>query len=330
MNRVFLPLAFIFSIPLVSLEAQPPVALTAGKSANPDYPRVNLAPHYEVDPSWPERPPNMPWRDVPGISVDKHDNVWIFTRTNPAVQVFGADGKFVRALGEGVVSNAHHIKIDYDGNVWLADIGWHIVRKCTPEGKILLTIGTLGRKGEGPNLLNKPTDMAIARNGDVFISDGYGNSRLAHFNRQGKFIKAWGTLGTGQENFSIPHAITLDSHGRLYVADRNNVRVQVYNQDGHLLGSWRDLIVPWGFWMTDKDELWVCGSSPMPWRVDPKYPSAPLGLSAQRPVVHEIRLRWQTAATLDRAQGRGRQRKPRRLQLAALHGARFKREHLRW
>jgi hypothetical protein len=251
--------------------------VTAPKSENPDYPRVNVAPWYEVDPAWPQRQPDMPWGDVPGIAVDRSDNVWIFTRTNPAVQVFTSDGKFVRAWGEGVVSNAHHLKIDREGNVWLADIGFHVVRKCTPEGKVLLTIGTAGKQGEGPNLLNKPTDMAIAANGDVFISDGYGNSRVAHFDDKGKFIKAWGTMGNGPEHFSLPHAIALDSRGRLYVADRNNVRVQVYDPRGRLLGSWRNIIVPWGFCMMEGDELWVCGSSPMAWRRDPKYPAAPLG-----------------------------------------------------
>lgn len=113
------------------------------------------------------------------------------------MQVFTADGRFVRAWGEGIVGTAHQIKIDRGGNVWLADVGLHIVRKCTQDGKVLLTIGTPGKSGEGPNLLNKPTDMAIAPNGDVFISDGYGNSRVAHFDRNGKFIKAWGTMGTG-------------------------------------------------------------------------------------------------------------------------------------
>lgn len=230
-----------------------------------------------MDPSWPERPPNLPWGDVPGIAVDRQDQVWIFTRTNPPVQVFSAEGRFVRAWGQGIVSNAHHLKIDREGNVWLSDVGWHIVRKCTPEGKVLLTIGTLGQKGEGPNLLNLPTDMAVAPNGDIFITDGYGNNRVAQFNREGKFIRSWGTLGTGPEQFSIPHAIALDSRGRLYVADRNNVRVQVYSQRGRLLDSWRDVVVPWGFWITDRDEIWVCGSSPMPWRRDPNYPTAPLG-----------------------------------------------------
>jgi len=264
----------------------------AGKS--PDYPRVNLAPWYEVDPSWPQRPANMPWADVPGIAVDKQDQVWIFTRTNPPVQVFTADGQFVRAWGADFIDSAHHIKIDREGNVWLADVGLHVIRKCTSEGKVLLTIGTPGQKGEGPKLLNMPTDMAIAPNGDVFVSDGYGNSRVAHFDRNGKFIRAWGSLGTGPKNFSVAHAIALDSRGRLYVADRNNVRVQVYDQRGRLLDSWRDLIVPWGFWVTANDEIWVCGSSPMPWRTDPKYPTAPLGC----PPKDQVFMKFNTAGKL--------------------------------
>ncbi|MBI3851375.1 MAG: hypothetical protein HY298_14025 [Verrucomicrobia bacterium] len=279
----------------VAFAAAQPATLPAEKAGKlPDYPRVNLAPWYEVDPSWPQRPANMPWNDVPGIAVDGHDQVWIFTRANPPVQVFTADGKFVRAWGEGIVGSAHHIKIDRDGNVWLADVGLHVVRKCTPEGKVLLTIGTPGKKGEGPDLLNMPTDMAIAPNGDVFVSDGYGNSRVAHFDRNGKFIKAWGSLGTGPANFSIAHAIALDSRGRLYVADRNNVRVQVYDQRGRLLDSWHDVIVPWGFWMTARDEIWVCGSSPMPWRKDAKYPTAPLGC----PPKDQVFMKFNTAGKL--------------------------------
>lgn len=276
MNRFPFLLASLFTAS-ISFAAEQPGAAVRRQEPNPDYPRVNVAPHYEVDPSWPQRPANMPWGDVPGIAVDRHDQVWVFTRTNPPVQVFTTDGRFVRAWGGDIVGIAHHIKIDREDNVWLSDIGLHVVRKCTPDGEVLLTIGTPGKRGEAPTLLNKPTDMAIAPNGDVFISDGYGNSRVAHFDRNGKFIKTWGSMGTGPKNFSIPHAIALDSHGQLYIADRNNVRVQVYSPGGRLLASWRDVVVPWGFWMTDRDELWVCGSSPMPWRTDPKYPTAPLG-----------------------------------------------------
>jgi sugar lactone lactonase YvrE len=247
------------------------------KSDSPDYPRVNLSPSYEVDPSWPERRADLPWGHVPGIAVDKQDNVFVFTRTNPPVQVYAADGKFVRAWGTGIISNAHHLKIDRDGHVWITDIGFHVVRKFTRDGQMLLTLGTPGQLGDSPRHFNKPTDLALAPNGDIFVSDGYGNSRIAHFDRQGNFIKAWGTLGTGSANFSIPHAIACDSKGRLYVADRNNVRVQVFDRSGRLMSSWRDVVVPWGFCMTAEDDVWVCGSSPMAWTRDPKYPTAPLG-----------------------------------------------------
>jgi hypothetical protein len=100
------------------------------------------------------------------------------------------------------------------------------------------------------------------------VSDGYGNARIVHFTKDGKYVKEWGELGVKPGQFSIPHALAIDSKGRLYVADRNNVRVQVFNQDGKLLDEWRNVVVPWGFWMTKTDEIWVCGSSPMQWRKD--------------------------------------------------------------
>lgn len=262
--------------------------------AGPAYPRVSLSPWYEVDPSWPERPEGMPWGQMPGVAVDARDQVWLFTRTNPPVQVFTAEGKFVRAWGEGLLTSAHYLKIDRDGNVWAADLGLHVVRKFTPEGKLLMTLGTPGEKGEDERRLNKPTDMVLAPDGSIFVSDGYGNARVVHFDREGKFVKSWGSLGTGAEQFSIPHAIAMDSKGRLYVADRNNVRVQVYSQAGELLDSWRDILVPWGFCVTGSDEIWICGSSPMPWRTDPAYPTAPLGC----PPKDQLFMRFDTSGKL--------------------------------
>jgi len=210
--------------------------------------------------------------------VDRQEQVWILTRTNPPVQVFTTAGQFVRAWGEGMIGAGHFLKVDREGNVWLADVGWHVVRKCTPEGRVLLTLGTPGQAGQGPNRFNKPTDLVVAANGDVFVADGYGNSRVVQFDRHGQFRRAWGSLGNGPRDFSLVHAIALDSRGRLYVADRNNARVQVYDQRGRLRDSWRDIIVPWGLWVTERDEIWVCGSSPMAWSTDPVRPAALLGV----------------------------------------------------
>ena len=251
----------------------------------PDFPKVNLAPWYEVDPAWPQRPEQFAWAAMPGIAVDKDDNVWTFTRAKPPVQVYSREGKLVRAWGDDFVGSAHHIKLDREGNVWIADIDLHVVRKCSPTGQVMLTLGTPGKKGADASHLHAPTDMTIAKSGDIFVADGYGNNRVVHFDAKGKFVKAWGQMGTGPTDFSLPHAIAIDSQGRLYIADRNNVRIQVYDQAGKLLDSWANVIVPWGFCMTDKDELWVCGSTPMPWREDPKYPGAPLSCPPKDQVV---------------------------------------------
>jgi DNA-binding beta-propeller fold protein YncE len=238
-------------------------SLPAGESK---YPHVSLASTYEVDASWPSKPKDFHWGAVSGIAVDASDNVYVFTRAEPPVQVYDPKGKYLRGWGQGMIKSAHHIKIDHEGNVWISDIGNHVVQKYTPEGKLLLTLGTLGKAGRDKTHFNKPTDMAVTPSGEIFVSDGYGNARIVHFDKEGKYIKEWGELGHKPGQFSIPHAIALDSKGRLYVADRNNVRVQVFNQEGKFLEQWTDLVTPWGFCVTKKDEIWVCGSSPMRWR----------------------------------------------------------------
>ncbi|HEX5102747.1 MAG TPA: peptidyl-alpha-hydroxyglycine alpha-amidating lyase family protein [Pirellulaceae bacterium] len=251
----------------------------------PEFPRVNLAPWYVVDPNWPEKPAEYEWAAMPGMAVDAQDNIWTFNRGQPPVQVYRPNGKLVRAWGDDTIGSAHHLKIDRNGNIWIADIGLHVVRKFSPGGEILLTIGTPGKRGADQTHLHAPTDMAISPAGDVFVSDGYGNNRIVHFDAKGKYVKEWGQMGVGPTDFSLPHAIAMDSQGKLYVADRNNVRVLVYDQAGKLLDTWADVICPWGFCMTAKDELWVCGSSPMPWREDPDYPGAPVSCPPKDQVV---------------------------------------------
>lgn len=231
----------------------------------PQYPRINLAAGFELDARWPRKPAEFDWKDMPGVAVDAQDQVWVFNRGNVPVQVYGREGNLIRSWGREQVGRAHHIKIDPEGNVWLADIGLHVVRKFTPEGKLLLTLGTPGSAGADAHHLNQPTDMAITPSGDIFVSDGYGNNRVVHFDRQGRFVREWGKLGVRPGEFSLPHAIGVDSQGRLYVADRNNARVQVFDQQGKFLSEWRNLLVPWGIWITSRDEIYVCGSSPMLW-----------------------------------------------------------------
>jgi DNA-binding beta-propeller fold protein YncE len=235
----------------------------------PAYPRTNLSTAYEAVPSWPARPKNLTWGAVAGIAISPSDQIWTFNRGTVPVQVYTASGELVRSWGQGQFREPHQVRIDHDGGVWLVDSGLHVVKKFTPEGKLLLTLGTAGEPGEDSTHLNRPTDVAVAPGGDTFVADGYGNNRVVHFDERGQFVGTWGSLGSGPGQFSLPHSIALDSRGRLFVADRNNARVQVFDQAGRFLDEWRDLLVPWHIAITDRDEIYVCGSSPMRW---PKLP----------------------------------------------------------
>lgn len=247
----------------------------AEAAAMPPYPRVNMAPWYVADPNWPQRPADLNWGDMSGVAVDGQDRVWLYTRAQPPVQVFSADGKFIRSWGSDTIDRAHFLRFDCEGRVWVTDVGKHVVMQFTPEGKLLRTLGTPGEPGEDATHLNKPTDVAVTPAGEIYVSDGYGNNRVVQFDRDGKFVRSWGRLGVEPGEFSLPHSIALDSQGRIYVADRNNQRVQVFDAQGKFLAEWRNLIVPWGLWMMKNDELWVSGSSPMPWRDEDRVLSCP-------------------------------------------------------
>ncbi|NUQ65100.1 MAG: hypothetical protein HUU20_21760 [Pirellulales bacterium] len=229
------------------------------------YPKINLAVGYQVDPKWPQRPPEFRWRYCTGVAVDRQDRVWMLNEHEPQVQVYGKEGKLIdswRGLG---FRSPHSIRIDQDENVWITDFSRHVVQKFSPKGKLVLTLGTLDQAGETPTHFNQPTDAAINPRGEVFVTDGYGNNRVVHFDSAGKFVKAWGKLGVGPGELSQPHAIVIDSHGRLYVGERNNCRIQVFDQEGRPLGEWRNLVNPWGLWITPRDEILVSGSSPKRW-----------------------------------------------------------------
>lgn len=229
----------------------------------PQYPHVNPAPWYEVAADWPQKPADITWAAVPGVAIDAEDNIWMATRKAPSIQVYAPDGRYL--FGWGDMPGAHYIKIDREGYVWTADVHQHVVQKHKRDGEVVLTLGVEGEAGTDERHFFKPTDMAFAANGDIFVTDGYGNARVVHFDKDGKYLGAWGSLGAEDGQFSIPHGIAIDAKDRLYIADRNNARIQVYDVTGKLLDSWKSLLVPWGFWITGNDEIWVCGSSPAIW-----------------------------------------------------------------
>ncbi|MEX2287683.1 MAG: peptidyl-alpha-hydroxyglycine alpha-amidating lyase family protein [Planctomycetaceae bacterium] len=227
---------------------------------------------YDHDPGWPKRPENVkPWGWVSGIAVDAQNQVWLFNKGPDPVQVYAADGTFVRTWGKDKFLEPHQLRIDREGNVWVADFGLHVVQKYTPEGKLLQELGVRGESGEDNLHFNKPTDMAITKSGDIFVTDGYGNRRIVHFDKDGHFVKAWGTFGSKPGEFVLPHAIHLDSQELLYVCDRNSGRIQVFDQQGKFRDQWENIIMPWGITINARDEVWICGSSPHWWFRLPKY-----------------------------------------------------------
>jgi DNA-binding beta-propeller fold protein YncE len=236
------------------------------------YPRVDDTVGYKADPSWPqEKPPGGEWTSfMSSVAIGPDGNVWTFNRGKIPVQVYTQDGRLVKYWGQsGLFKNPHTIRFDNAGNLWIADTGTQTVRKFTADGKVLLTIGTPDQAGEDETHMNQPNDVAIASNGDLYISDGYGNNRVVVFDKNGKFIRAWGKLGQGQGEFSQPHSLVLDSKGRVYVADRNNSRIQVFDSKGKFLAEWKNIITPWALAITKTDDIYVCGSSPMLWEEIP-------------------------------------------------------------
>jgi streptogramin lyase len=240
----------VFSISLAGAWAQSPAGQQSGTAAK-----------CVVDAAWPQKPEQFKWAQMPGITVDARDQVYIFTRSQPAVQIYRTDGTFVRSWDMEDFAGAHFIRIDPGGNIWTANINSHLVRKYSPEGKLLLTLGEPGRAGADRGHFDKPTDMVVLPGGDIFVTDGYGNRRVVHFDANGKYVNEWGQAGAEPGQFALPHSIVADSRGQLYVADRENARIQVFDTKGKLLAVWENRITPWGLWMTKKDEIWVCGSS---------------------------------------------------------------------
>ena len=223
---------------------------------------------------WPTLPDGWTFHEVADVAVGPEDRVYVFNRGEHPMMVFEADGTFVTSWGEGVFTLAHGVTLGPDGNMWCADDDGHAILKCTPEGEILATIGTPGQPAPAHSgqPFNRPTKVAFApKSGDLYIADGYGNARVHKYSPDGQHLLSWGDYGTDPGQFNLVHSIATDAEGRVYVADRENHRVQVFDDQGHYLEQWGNMHRPCGLHI-EGDRVYV-GQLPTHLEVNADYPN---------------------------------------------------------
>jgi DNA-binding beta-propeller fold protein YncE len=214
--------------------------------------------NFKVDPNWPQLPAGWILQETPGIAADRNEHVFVFSRGEHAIIEFDRDGKMIRSFGERVFVRPHGVRFDPEGNLWAIDDGGHFVVKMDSAGRVRMVLGRKSSPGETPDTFNRPTDIAFAANGDFYVSDGYGNSRVVKFSKDGKFLKTWGKKGTGEGEFNLPHSVAVDKQGRVYVGDRENRRIQIFDAEGKFLNQWKHVGSPWGLYITDDQSIFMC------------------------------------------------------------------------
>lgn len=209
---------------------------------------------YEIVDSWPNLPRYWSFGSTSDVSVSNEDEIYVFSRGLHPLTVWNKSGDFITSWGEGTFSeNEHGIFIKKDGDIWLVDSWFHIATKHSPDGELTQTIGNKLQPSDTyyGKPFNMPTGLAISSKGEIFVSDGYGNKKIHKFNASGELIKSWGTFGTGPGEFAIVHNLTIDDDDLIYVCDRENNRIQIFDDDGNYINEWDDLLMPGDVWIHD-------------------------------------------------------------------------------
>jgi DNA-binding beta-propeller fold protein YncE len=224
------------------------------------------------DPAQMEKAPLLPYAAVPhgvvlpesvplgrpsSVAFDSHGHLLVFTRADqPLLEIDATSGALVKAFGEGRYVRSHGLRVDPEGNIWTTDVAGHTVTKMDASGTVLLTLGTKGQPGgwdeaAGSRLLFEPNDVGFAPSGDVIVVQGHGKGepRALRFDRNGKFVTSWGGLGTGPGQFDQSHSVVVDRDGLVYIADRQNHRVQVFDLNGKYLKEWKFAGLPCGLYL---------------------------------------------------------------------------------
>jgi sugar lactone lactonase YvrE len=212
---------------------------------------------FQLVPNWWRLPPDAATGAVTAAYPDVNGRVFVFRRAEPPILELEASGAFVRSLAEKLIVAAHGIRLDSEGRIWVADVGGHVVYRLDRDGRVLLTLGKKGIRGNGADTFNGPTDVLSTPQGDIFVTDGQFNSRIVRFRADGTFVKEWGSNGSGDGQVKLPHAIAMDSAGRLFVADRDNARIVLFDRDGRFLANWTQFGAPSGLYITPDDTLYV-------------------------------------------------------------------------
>lgn len=234
---------------------------------------------YQTLEGWAHLPAGRSWGSNSAIAVDARDHIWVAERCGanscagsalaPLLE-FDRDGRLLNSYGASLMAWPHGMSVDHQGNIWVTDgraengKGQQLY-KFSAQGKLLLTLGKAGVGGDADGLFNRPSDVIVARDGTIFVADGHGadsNDRIVKLDRQGRFIKAWGSHGTGPGQFNTIHAIVIDEQNRLLVADRDNNRIQLFDQQGRWLAEWRQFAAPTGLAMGRHGMLYVAAAQP--------------------------------------------------------------------
>ncbi len=243
----------------------------------------NLPNPYHAGVDWGLLPPGRVWGSTASVSTAPDGTIWVADRCgnsgsggqtcsgasaniNPIFQ-FDTSGRLLKSFGAGMFVSPHKLEVDKEGNVWVVDNGGDQVFKLDGDGKVLMTLGKKGVAGIGNDEFDAPTDVAFGVNGDFFVSDGHtgggtatGNARILKFDKNGRFLMGWGRKGMGPEEFDVPHALAVDMEGRLYVADRQNNRIQIFDQNGKYIAQWFQFGRPSGIHIDKNDILYSADS----------------------------------------------------------------------
>ena len=212
---------------------------------------------YTVHENWWSLPEGWEFGWIPAVAVDSQDRVYVYSRSEHPMVVFDRDGNFLTSWGDDILKDAHGIYIDENDHIYCTERETHVVQKFTTDGELLMTLGTMDQPGGEGEPFNLPTDFALGPDGEMYVSDGYGNSRIHKYSPDGELIKSWGQPGSGPGEFDLPHCVRVDPRNRLMVADRENNRIQFFTLDGEYIEEWSDLLQPDTIYIDEEDLVYI-------------------------------------------------------------------------